>query len=196
MSTPDTPLKLLVVIASVRPVRIGLPVGTWITEVARTHGGFDVTVADLKEIDLPMMNEPNHPRLRQYTFDHTKNWSATVGPQDAFIFVFPEYNYAMTAPLKNALDYLVHEWQYKPVGLVSYGGISAGLRAAQQVRQTVTGFKMMPLHEAVALPMVSSSIDDDGDFIANDSATRSAETMLTELRRWALALKPLRTGDL
>lgn len=192
----DATTRLLVIIASTRPGRVGLPVGTWIADEARKYGEFEVTVADLKELDLPMMDEPNHPRLRQYTHEHTKQWSALVDAQDAVIFVMPEYNYSMTAPLKNAIDYLSQEWGYKPVGLVSYGGMSGGLRAAQQVKQTVTTLKMMPLSEAVSLPMVTNSIDDDGAFVPNDSAARSAVTMLTELHRWARALKPMRTGAL
>ena len=108
----------------------------------------------------------------------------------------PEYNHSMTAPLNNAIDYLSQEWGYKPVGLVSYGGFSGGLRAVQQVKQTVTALKMMPLSEAVALPMVIKDINDDGDFVPNESASRSAETMLDEFRRWSIALKPLRTGEI
>lgn len=189
-------INLLVIIASTRPGRVGLPVGTWIADVAREHGAYEVTIADLKEIDLPLMNEPNHPRLRQYTHEHTKQWSAMVEAADAYLFVMPEYNFAMTAPLKNAIDYLSLEWGYKPVGLVSYGGLSGGLRAAQMVKQTVTALKMMPVSEAVALPMVGQSIDDDGNFAASDSATRSAGAMLNEVRRWAIALQPLRNGDI
>ena len=38
----------------------------------------------------------------------------------------PEYNFGINAPLKNAIDYLHSEWQDKPVGFVSYGGVAAG----------------------------------------------------------------------
>src|SRR4051812_46674182 len=115
--------KLEIIIASTRPNRVGLPVARWIETEARTHGGFDeVELVDLAEVDLPFMNEPHHPRLRDYQLQHTKDWSAKVDSADAFVFVMPEYNYGFTAPLKNAIDYLHHEWRYKPVGLVSYGG--------------------------------------------------------------------------
>jgi hypothetical protein len=113
---------LQIIIASTRPGRVGLPVARWFESRARTHGGLDVEVVDLAEIDLPFVDEPNHPRLRQYTQQHTKDWSAKVDAADAFVFVMPEYNYGFNAPLKNAIDYLHQEWLYKPVGLVSYGG--------------------------------------------------------------------------
>ena len=77
------------------------------------HGHFAVEVVDLAEVNLPMFNEPRHPRLRQYEYQHTKDWSATISRADAFIFVIPEYNYGFNAATKNAIDYLNHEWQYK-----------------------------------------------------------------------------------
>jgi NAD(P)H-dependent FMN reductase len=89
------------------------------------------------------MDEPKHPRLREYTHQHTKDRSAWVDAASAFVFVHPQYTYGMTAPLKNALDFLNQEWQYKPVGLVSYGGVSAGTRAAQMIKQVAT-LKLFP----------------------------------------------------
>ncbi len=187
-------LNLGVVIASTRPVRVGKPVGDWIAEVAGDTPGWNVSVADLRELDLPMMNETKHPRLREYEHDHTKRWSAWVDAQDAFIFVFPEYNYSHTAPIKNALDYVSQEWAYKPVGLVSYGGVSGGLRAAQALKLPVTALKMMPLSEAVTIQMVGQHVA-DGVFTPIQSVTNSAHAMLTQLRRWANALRPMRTGE-
>ncbi len=184
--------KLMIVIASTRPGRVGLPVGRWFEAHARAHGAFEIEVADLAEIELPFMDEPNHPRLRQYTKQHTKAWSTRVDAADAFAFVMPEYNYGMTAPLKNALDFLHSEWQYNPVGLVSYGGISAGLRAAQMVKQVVTTLKMVPLSEAVSIPFVARFVDDDGVVQPNEIMEQSATTMLEELVRVGEALSPLR----
>jgi NAD(P)H-dependent FMN reductase len=185
---------LQIIIASTRPGRVGLPVGRWFHERAVAHGGFDVDVVDLAELNLPFMDEPNHPRLRHYTHQHTKAWSARVAAADAFVFVMPEYNYGFTAPLKNAIDYLQWEWQYKPVGLVSYGGVSAGTRAAQMIKQVVTALKMMPLPEAVSIPFVSQFIDDEGTVQANETMETAASVMLNELQRWVAALRPLREG--
>ena len=147
--------KLAIIIASTRPGRVGLPVGQWFAERAEAHGGFDVEVLDLAEIALPMMDEPNHPRLRQYTQQHTKEWSATIDACDAFAFVMPEYNHGFNAPLKNAFDYLHHEWRYKPVGFVSYGGVAAGTRAVEQLKQVTCAVGMLPIVEAVLRPLRS-----------------------------------------
>src|SRR4051812_15701392 len=100
-SRGDSRPTLLIIIASTRPGRVGLPVGEWIRDRALAHGAFNVEVADLAEINLPFMDEPHHPRLGNYVHQHTKDWSARVAAADAVIFVTPEYNYGFTAPLKN-----------------------------------------------------------------------------------------------
>jgi NAD(P)H-dependent FMN reductase len=183
---------LMIVIASTRPGRIGLPVGEWIEARALGHGGFDIDLADLKEVGLPFMDEPKHPRLREYAHQHTKDWSARVEAASAFVFVHPEYNYGMTAPLKNALDYVSQEWNYKPVGLVSYGGVSAGTRAAQMIKQVVTTLRMFPIFEAVSIPFVAQFIGEHGQLTPNDVMEQSADAMLDELLRVSEALAPLR----
>jgi NAD(P)H-dependent FMN reductase len=184
--------RLQIVIASTRPGRVGLPVATWFDGRARSHGGFEVELLDLLELGLPFMDEPNHPRLKQYTKAHTKAWSAKVEAADAFAFVTPEYNYGMPAALKNAFDYLHSEWFYKPVGFVSYGGVSAGTRSVQMTKQTVTTLKMFAVAEAVSIPFVAQFIDDDGELQGNETMEKAADAMLDELVRVAGALAPLR----
>ncbi|MFC6083217.1 NADPH-dependent FMN reductase [Sphaerisporangium aureirubrum] len=185
--------KLQIILASTRPGRVGLPVTRWIEEAAGTHGGFEeIEVVDLAELGLPFMDEPHHPRLRTYTHQHTKDWSAKVAGADAFVFVMPEYNYGYSAPLKNAIDFLHHEWAYKPVGLVSYGGISAGTRAAQMIKQVVTTLRMTPVFEAVSVPFVHQFIAEDGSLSPNDVMISSAKAMFDELKRVSDALRPLR----
>ncbi|WP_354698969.1 hypothetical protein DSM112329_04668 [Paraconexibacter sp. AEG42_29] len=182
---------LSIIIGSTRPGRAGLPIATWFAERARSHGGFDVAVADLAKIDLPMMDEPKHPRLGEYAHQHTKDWSAQVAAADAFVFVTPEYNYGYTAPLKNAIDYLHAEWKHKPVGFVSYGGVAAGTRAVQQLKQVVTTLSMLPLFEAVSIPFHPQFIE-DGVVQANDVMQDAATAMLDELVRVEAVARELR----
>jgi NAD(P)H-dependent FMN reductase len=184
--------KLQIVIASTRPGRVGLPVGRWFEQRARAHGAFDIEVADLLELGLPFMDEPNHPRLRQYTQQHTKDWSARVDGADAFAFITPEYNYGFPAAIKNAIDFLHFEWQYKPVGFVSYGGVSAGTRSVQMLKQVVTTLKMYALPEAVSIPFVAQFIDDEGVVQANETMEQAADAMLSELLRVSEAFAVLR----
>jgi NAD(P)H-dependent FMN reductase len=191
-----TPLpRLLIVIASTRPGRVGLPVGRWFEAQAAKHGAFEVEVADLAEIRLPFLDEPQHPRLRKYTQQHTRDWSARVEAADAIAFVMPEYNYGYTAPLKNAIDYLFHEWAYKPVGLVSYGGVAAGTRAQQLLKPVLVALRMSPAAESVAVPFVGRFVTPEGEFRPEESVERAAAAMLDELLRLHGALAPLRSAQ-
>ena len=183
---------LTVIIGSTRPGRAGLPIAEWFVERARKHGGFQVEVADLAEIDLPLLDEPNHPRLRKYTKQHTLDWSARIERADAVVFVTPEYNYGYPAAVKNAIDYLHEEWRDKPVGFVSYGGVAAGTRAVQQLKQVVTTLRMVPVVESVNIPFHAQFIDDDGRVHANDTMEQAADAMLDELARVESALRSLR----
>jgi NAD(P)H-dependent FMN reductase len=187
--------RLQIIIASTRPGRIGLPVGRWFEERATEHGRFDVEVVDLAEVRLPFLDEPTHPRLRQYRHQHTRDWSARVAGADAFAFVTPEYNHGFNAPLKNAIDYLHFEWQYKPVAFVSYGGVAAGTRAVEMLKQVVTALTMVPVVEAVSIPFVNQFLDEEGGVQANEVMIQAAAAMLDELARVETALRPLREGS-
>ena len=183
---------LQIVIASTRPGRIGLPVAQWFEQAAIAHHGFEVELIDLAEVALPFFDEPNHPRLRKYEHQHTKAWSETVDRADAYVFVTPEYNYGFNAVLKNALDYLNQEWAHKPVGFVSYGGVAAGTRAVQMLKQVITALKMVPVQASVNIPFVRQFLDDEERLQPNEIMTTSAETMLDELLPMAVALETLR----
>jgi len=185
-------VKLTVVLASVRDGRAGEAIAQWFVTRAKEHGKFDIEIADLKELNLPIMNEPQHPRLKKYVHESSKRWSGIVGGSDAFVFVTPEYNYTMPPALVNALDTLYHEWTYKPVGFVSYGGVSGGIRSVQTAKLMVTGFKMMPMVEAVNIPFYSQLMQ-DGVFKSNETHDKAVGPMLDELARWSEALKSLRT---
>jgi len=184
-------LKLTVILGSVRDGRAGEAVAHWFVKKARDHGTFDVEYVDLKERNLPMLGEPHHPRLKKYELESSKAWSATVDAADAFVFVSPEYNYTTPPALVNALDTVYHEWTYKPVGFVSYGGVSGGIRAVQATKLMVTAFKMVPMIEAVNIPFFAQLIE-GGVFKSNELHDRAVPVMLDELLKWAEALKPMR----
>jgi NAD(P)H-dependent FMN reductase len=185
--------RLHVIVASTRPGRKGLSVARWFEGFAKEHGGFEAVLVDLADFALPVFDEPKHPLTREYQHEHTKRWSESVAAADAYAFVMPEYNYFPPSSLVNALDYLVAEWTYKPAGLVSYGGVSGGLRAAQAVKLLLTTLKVMPIPEGVAVPNFARFLGEDGAFRPDELVEKSATTMLGELLRWAEALKPLRT---
>ncbi len=184
--------KLQVIICSTRPGRVGPSVAKWFDGFAREHDRFEVELVDLADFDLPVYDEPVHPAKQDYKHEHTKRWSASVASADAYAFVMPEYNYSPTPALVNALDYVYKEWNYKPCGIVSYGGVSGGLRAAQAVKVQLTTLKLVPLMEGVMVPMVGQQIDNEGTFQSNALIDKSATTLLNELHYWAQGLKAMR----
>jgi NAD(P)H-dependent FMN reductase len=186
--------KLHTIIVSTRPGRVGPSVGRWFHEFASRHGKFDARLVDLAEFELPVYDEPNHPVMQKYERSHTKKWAASVAEADAYVFVTPEYNYNPPPAFVNALNYVYKEWNYKPCGFVSYGGVSGGLRAVQMEKQLVTTLKMMPMVEGVMVPFVTKMLDENRVFSSNELIDASAVTMLDELHRWTVGLKAMRGG--
>ncbi|MFV8571938.1 NADPH-dependent FMN reductase [Marinobacter sp. SBS5] len=186
-------LKLHTIICSTRPGRVGPSVAKWFHEFANGQGQFESTLVDLADFQLPVYNEPNHPRLQKYEHEHTRAWSRSVSEADAYAFVIPEYNYCPPPPFINALDYVYNEWNYKPCGFVSYGGVSGGLRSAQLAKQLVTTVKMMPMMEGVMVQTPWSLLDSEKKFTPNEHHEDSGKALLTELEKWARALKTIRT---
>jgi NAD(P)H-dependent FMN reductase len=185
--------NIKIITSTTREGRKGIAVANWITGLAKQNNKYTIELLDLAEIDLPFMDEPNHPRLQKYQHEHTKKWSETIRTADAFIIVLAEYNFGFPAPIKNAIDYLYNEWMNKPVAFVSYGGVSGGLRSTQMLKQVVTAVHMMPVVDQVNIPFFANHIDSSGTFVPNETITKSAEMMLRELERWSEALKTMRT---
>jgi NAD(P)H-dependent FMN reductase len=185
---------LQVIAASTRPGRKGIAVARWVQEQAEQHGAFDVELVDLAEVALPVFDEPHHPRLQQYTHQHTRDWSATVTRADAFVFVTPEYNHSMPGALKNAIDFLSVEWADRAAGIVSYGGVSAGLRAATALKPVLAALRVVPATEAVSIPFFTQFIDADGVFVPNAELEVGAKAMVEELQRLTGALRTLRAA--
>ncbi|MGH9467415.1 MAG: NADPH-dependent FMN reductase [Terriglobales bacterium] len=159
--------RLHVIVCSTRAGRVGISVARWFHGFAQQYGKFEVESADLTSFSLPVYDEPVHPARQDYRHEHTERWSAGVAAADAYIFAMPEYGYSPPPSLVNALDCVCREWNYKPCGFVSYGGVSGGLRAAQAVKMQVTTLKMMQMVEGATVPMVAGHVNGEGRFQFN-----------------------------
>jgi NAD(P)H-dependent FMN reductase len=184
--------KLKIISATVRPGRKGPIIASWIEQVAKEYGAFDVELIDLGDLKLPLMDEPNHPAMQKYVNEHTKNWSAKIDEADAFIFVTGEYDFGYPAPLRNALEYLFNEWGFKAAGIVSYGGVSAGTRAANALKNDLASFKIVPLTEAVNIPFFTEHINENDTFEPTEIAVKAAGAMLKQIVRWTKGLKTIK----
>lgn len=184
--------ELKIITSTVRPTRKGRAVADWIFDIAEKHPAFNVELLDLAIINLPFMDEPHHPRLKKYVHEHTWKWSKKIEHADAFIFVTAEYDYNYPAPLRNALEFLYSEWSYKAAGIVSYGGISSGTRAANGLKSDLSSFNMVPITEAVNFPFFQQNINEENRFLPGEVSIQAAQTMLNQLERWTKGLKIVR----
>jgi len=183
-------LNIAIIIGSTRPKRNGIAVGEWVQAMAKDRDKASYELIDLKEVDLPFLDEPRSPMQGDYQHAHTRAWSARIAPFDAFILVTPEYNHGTTAALKNALDFLYKEWNKKPVGFVCYGSDS-GIRAVEQLRQVVIELQMAPIRTQVSLSLYDD-FKDFTEFDPRDVFVKKIPSLFDELEEWAAALKPLR----
>ena len=193
----DMSKKVLVVVASTRPGRLGPAVASWF--VRATAGtaidlGVEVDVADLAEVGLPFLDEPEHPATGIYQHEHTRAWSRRVAAADALVFVTSEYNFAMPATLKNAFDYLSAEWAWKPCLFIGYGNTSAGTRGVQMARGVATSLRMLSIGGDIFLRIADDL--SDGAVIETERLAARAKDALTELTRVADVLRPLYRADL
>lgn len=184
-------VKLNIIIGSTRPGRVGPAIGEWLKAFAEKHGKFEVELVDLAKFELPLLDEAAHPVTQKYEHDHTKRWSASVASADAYIFLTPEYTYFPPASLVNALQVLSREWAHKVAGVVSYGGISGGLRASQELRLMIANANMHAVPQTVPVPMFSQFVS-EGVFTPSEPIETGAKGQLDELYKWAVALQAMR----
>ncbi|MFC3500099.1 GNAT family N-acetyltransferase [Micromonospora krabiensis] len=187
------PARVLVLTSSTRPGALGPAVGQWLIEAITPRAaelGVELVPVALSDLNLPFLDEEEHPSSGAYRHEHTRRWSALVDAADGFIAVTPEYNYGMPATLKNALDYLSREWAWKPIGFVSYGHTSAGTRSVQHAKQVVTTLRLVPLGATVAIRIGDAT--ENGRLRPDAARDTAGIGLLDELVRVAHALRPMR----
>lgn len=151
---------MAVIIGSTRPSRICPGIARWVLKAAQADSPLQYELIDLAEVDLPFLDEPLMAALGEYEHEHTRAWSRIVRSYDGFLFVFPQYNWGYPAPLKNALDFLYHEWGGKPASYVTYG-TRGGSRGAEQIRGVLAGLKMRELDQHLEVVITDDDVDDD-----------------------------------
>jgi NAD(P)H-dependent FMN reductase len=187
----QTPLHIAVIIGSTREGRHAPRVADWFTDRAAARDGMTLDVIDLAEVDLPF-TMTGHGRPRPASV-------AALGERlaraDAFVVITPEYNHSFPAPLKNAIDWYGAEWANKPVAFVSYGGVSGGLRAVQQLRHVFIELRATPIRDTVSFHDVWSLFDADGSWPKpSDQREQAVATLLDQLAWSAATLRAGREG--
>jgi NAD(P)H-dependent FMN reductase len=183
-------IKIAIIVGSTRPGRNGEAVGKWVYGVSRKRSDAEFELVDIKDFNLPLLDEPMPPIMGQYSKPHTKRWAAKVGSFDACVFVTPEYNHGTSGALKNAIDFLFAEWNNKAAGFVSYGGAS-GERAVEQLRLNLAEVQMATVRNQVLLSMYTD-FENFSVFKPGPTKEQSVNDMLDQLIAWGSALKTLR----
>lgn len=181
MSIDNTPLKLEIVLGSVREGRFGEVPFNWIVNQARQSGEFEVGAIDLAQYDIPNDFSRNAD---------VEELAARMEAADAVIVLSPEYNHSYSAPIKTFIDAMPKSvWEAKPVGFVAYGGFAAGLRAVEALRLVFAELHAVTMRDVVSFYIMNENFDANGQPIQADAVNGAARVLIGQLAWWALALK-------
>jgi NAD(P)H-dependent FMN reductase len=184
-------IKIAIILGSTRPGRNGEAVARWVYEIAKKRIDAEFEFVDIKDFNLPLLDEPVPPSQGQYSKEHTKAWSAKIDSFDGYIFVTAEYNHGIPGALKNAIDYLYKEWNNKAAGFVGYGS-SGGVRAVEQLRLVMAELQVADVRAQVAVSIITE-FEDFRIFKPASYQEKLVNNMLDQVISWGRALKLLRT---
>jgi NAD(P)H-dependent FMN reductase len=181
----NTPLKLALIYGSMRQGRFCDTVANWAANEIWSRNDFFLDVIDPEALDLPLRyGQDDHPALVDVR--------RRLAEADAFIVVTPEYNHGYPAPLKFLIDSAYREWQAKPVAFVSYGGISGGLRAVEQLRLVFAELHAVTIRDSVSFANPWTKFDADGHLFDPEEPCKAMAALLSRLRWWATILREAR----
>lgn len=183
-------LKVGIILGSTRPNRIGEAVAKWVYEHAAKRKDAEFELVDIKDFELPLLDEPIPPSQGKYSRDHTKRWAKKIASFDAFVFVTPEYNHSTSGALKNAIDFLYAEWNNKVAGFVSYGSAN-GVRAVEHLRLIMAELQIADVRAQVMLSLFTD-FENYSAFKPAEHHAQTLATMLDQVVSWGTALRGVR----
>jgi NAD(P)H-dependent FMN reductase len=187
--------NIQIIVGSTRQNRLGAQVAEWVKSHAEKHKDLNIEVVDLLAEDLPFFNAPVSPMYAPDSSPAAQAWAETIDRGDGFIFVTPEYNRSIPASLKNALDFLVAQWNEKPAAVVSYGWIDGGASASKHLHDILAWLKVSTSESSVALKLSPEIMGEDGKVKDIDRAFRDhvavLESALDELAAHETIAQPV-----
>ncbi|MGV3772199.1 MAG: NADPH-dependent FMN reductase [Verrucomicrobiales bacterium] len=183
-------LKIGIIIGSTRPGRVGESVARWVFDIAQKRKDAQFELVDIKDFNLPLLDEPVPPSMGQYSKEHTKKWAAKIAPLDAFIFVTPEYNHSTSGALKNAIDFLFAEWNNKAAGFVGYGS-AGGARAIEHLRLIMAEIQIADVRNQVMFSLFND-FENYTVFKPHTRHEKSVNELIDQVISWGTAMKSVR----
>ena len=184
-------IKIALILGSTRPGRNGEAVARWVYEIAKKRIDAEFEYVDIKDFNLPLLDEPVPPSQGQYSKEHTQVWSAKIDSFDGYIFVTAEYNHGIPGALKNAIDYLYKEWNNKAAGFVGYGS-AGGVRSVEHLRLVMAELQIADVRAQVSLSLFTD-FENFTKFKPAAFQEQYVNTLLDQVIAWGRALKFLRT---
>lgn len=186
-------LKTAIILGSTRPGRVGEAVAKWVYEIAQKRNDAEYEFIDVKDWNLPFLDEAVPPSQGKYSQAHTKAWAAKIDMFDAFVFVTAEYNHGIPGALKNAIDFIYKEWNNKAAGFVSYGS-AGGVRSVEQLRLVMAELQIADVRAQVMLSLFTD-FENFSVFKPAAFQVKLVDIMLDQVVAWGTALKTLRKKD-
>ena len=180
------PLRLAVIFGSTREGRRCDDVVRWAVSHIGPDARFELDIIDPLKLDLPARhNGQEHPGLGDLVM--------RIDAAEAFLVVTPEYNHSFPASLKFLIDSVYSEWQGKPVGFISYGGLAQGLRAVEALRLVFAELHAVTVRDAVSFNLWAH-FTPEGGIIEPEGPAKAMALLLAKLHWWADALRVARSA--
>jgi NAD(P)H-dependent FMN reductase len=186
-------IRIAIILGSTRPGRNGEAVARWVHEIAGKRSDAQYELVDVKDFDLPLLDEPVPPSQGKYSKPHTKAWAAKIDSFDGFVFVTAEYNHGIPGALKNAIDFLYREWNNKAAGFVSYGS-AGGTRSVESLRLVMGELMVADVRAQVTLSLFTD-FENFSTFKPAAMHEKSLNTVFDQVVAWSTALKMVRDSQ-
>ncbi|MFB6889271.1 NADPH-dependent FMN reductase [Kitasatospora sp. NPDC056327] len=188
MSAQNNPLQVAVIIGSTRGGRFGPVVADWVISHIARRDDMAADRVDLVETPLPAVFPDFTKPLPEEVATQVGAVATRLAAADAFVIVTPEYNHSFPASLKNLIDWHNEQWHAKPVGFVSYGGLSGGLRAVEHLRVVLAEVHSVTVRNTVSFHNFGQVFDGEGR-PTDPGADIAAKGLLDQLSWWGGILR-------
>lgn len=153
-----------VMLGSIRRNRESAKVAKFAVNWLHRMEGVRTDLLDLKEFNLPMMEE--RLRFREDAPAGALELSARINRADSIVIVTPEYSSGYPGVLKNALDYLKPEYKRKPFGIITVSSAEGGMMCLISLRQVILHLGGVPIPATLPVFRVQESFDAEGNSLA------------------------------